>query len=512
MTRIACFYLPMFALAARLRNEPELRSQPLVITEGNGSHAHVIAAIRSARKKGIRAGMSLPQARAIMPSLIARTREAVTEQMTQEALFDVAEVFSPRIEDAGHGVVYLDVSGMEQHYATEADLARSAIRIAGGIGLLIRAGIAASKLTARVAAELPQSPAIIRSGEEADFLAPLPLRRLSPSIAVATMLQRWGISTIGALARLSESDVASRLGETGRELHTAARGIDLRPIIPRPHPPEFREGMELEWPIITLEAFLFVAHEALERLTKRMELQGLACKAITMTLTLDPDGYVTRSIEFPAPTRDVKTLLTLLRLDLEKTPPGAPVTAFMLTGHPDRPRRAQLSLFGPAALSPEKLATTIARLVSMLGEGRVGMPMTVDGHLPERHAVAAAAPPTLLSFRQAPQPGRYLSALRVFRPPILLEVMTRPSREDEMGEMQIEAIHAERINGTVRVCAGPWRVQEGWWRNREGNPEEQQEVIADREYWDVELSGGRIYRVYRERANQEWYSDGEYGV
>src|SRR5438094_8809206 len=125
--------------------------------------------------------------------------------------------------------------------------------------------------------------------------------------------------------------------------------------------------MELACPLVSLEPFLFIAHAALDRLSKRMEYQGFACKRIEVTLTLEPDGFGARGIDLPAPTRDVKTLLTLIRLDLERRPPGAPVVGFALTAIPDRPRRAQLSLFGPAAVSPEKLATTIARLVAMLG-------------------------------------------------------------------------------------------------------------------------------------------------
>ena len=41
-------------------------------------------------------------------------------------LLEAAETFSPRIEDAGDGLVFVDVSGTERHYETELDLAKSA--------------------------------------------------------------------------------------------------------------------------------------------------------------------------------------------------------------------------------------------------------------------------------------------------------------------------------------------------------------------------------------------------
>ena len=57
-----------------------------------------------------------------------------------------------------------------------------------------------------------------------------------------------------------------------------------------------------------------------------------------------------------------------------------------------------------------------------------------------------------------------------------------------------------REPGTVRVAAGPWNLEEGWWSA----------APASRDYWDVELSGGGLYRVYRDRARDKWYADGMY--
>jgi protein ImuB len=546
MTRLACFYVPMFVLAARLRSEPDLLNEAVGIVEGNGNNAHIVAATRRARQKGIHPGLSLTQARSLLPKLIARSRDAECERTAQEALLEVAESFSPRVEDAGEGIVFLDVTGMERHFADDGDdvgwtlqsdisssrtgesdlresdlrelrLARAAIRACEAVSLPARVGIAASKLAARVAAELPKSPNVVAPGQESTFLAPLPLMRLSPELEAAAMLQRFGISSIGDLARLPESEIASRLGEVGRELHWAARGIDPRPLMPRALPPEFREGMELEWPLVALEPFLFIANAALDRLSKRMEIQGFACKRLEFTLTLDPDGYDARGIDLPAPTRDVKTMLTLMRLDLERTPPGAPVVGFSFVAHPDRPRRAQLSLFGPAAMSPEKLATTIAKLVALLGDGRVGMPMTVDGHLPERYAISDFDPPPPPDMRRTPSRARGLLALRTFRPPIAIEVTTRetPDKEIQIASIRSQPLPAAppspsskprievgatiEIAGTVRICSGPWRVEEGWWSNR---PEV-------REYWDVELERGGVYRVFRGVA-EDWFVDARY--
>ncbi len=631
MPRLACILVPLFPLAARLRSEPDLKGEAVVVVEGNGNAARVVAASRRARRAGIEPGMTLPQARALLPKLAARPRDRESERAAEEALLETADTFSPRVEDGGEGVVYLDIEGIpalaRRERATapgpppdvgaglvparpessvtatvspggregrpypdgdssssshpERVLGCDLIAAVEKAGLPARAGIASSKLAARVAAGLPESPWIVPPGEEARFLAPLPLARLSPAIEIAGTLERWGIRSIGEFAKLPPGEVESRLGDLGRRFHCSARGLDPRPLEPRLPPLSLSEGMELEWPLVSLEPFLFLGNAALERLVGRLDSQGLACRRLELTLKLDPDGCDARGIDLPAPTRDVKTLLTLVRLELEARPPGAPVAGFAFAAHPDKPRRAQLSLFGPPALSPDRLATTIARLASLLGADRVVSPRTVDGHRPERFASASFEPPPPPEIARPPRAGRGLLAVRVLRPPVELEVVTstvgghkgrphtdggdtrntaadadpgvgaglaparpelskpatvppggregrpytdgndsgnaaadasRPPHPDplpagERGDSRLRLLSVKSIDGAnppisgaVRVAAGPWSMEEGWWSD----------APAARDYWDVELSEGGLYRIYRDRASNSWYADGVY--
>ncbi len=364
---------------------------------------------------------------------------------------------------------------------------------------------ATSKLAARVAAGLPDSPIIVPASREAEFLAPLPLNHLSPEVEIALTLRRWGLNSIGEFARLPRNEVASRLGAAGRQLHQRARGLDNRPLVPRQPQPSFREGMELEWPLVNLEPFLFVARAALERLRQRLRTHGLACAQLDISLTLEPEGHYERSVRLPAPTCEVKTLLTIIRLDLEAKPPGAPVTGFVLTAHPDAARQAQLSLFGPTTLSPDKLATTLARLFALLGKDRVGSPRTIDGHRPERFALVEYDPPPPPKVLQDTPPGRGLLAIRVLRPPLELEVITAgahdPARPHQLRTLADAGSDRRlHLDSAVRVTSGPWALEERWWSDRP----------VDRSYWDVELESGGIYRVFEDNRTHAWFVDGVY--
>lgn len=505
--RLGCLTIPLFPLAARLRSEPELASEAVAVTTGDGAAARVVAATRRARQSGVRPGLSLTQARARMARLITRARDPECERAAQESLLEVAGKFSPRVEDEDDGRLYLDLEGLDRHFETEEAMGRQMVAAAEAVGLPAHAGIAGSKLAARVAASLPATVTVVAPGGEAEFLAPLPLARLSPHTEVATVLHRWGIRRVGDLARLPADEVVSRLGRAGRDLYAVARGEDPSPLVPQPPSPCFREGSRLEWPLVALEPFLFVLRAALERLCRRLETRGLGCSELGLALHLEPEGQADHRLRLPAPTREVKPLLTLLRLRLESSPPGAPVTGFALTAWPDRPPEAQLSLFGPEALSPGRLAATLARLFALVGPDRVGSPGLVDRHRPERFRMIDFAPPPPPDVPPPPPPagGRGLLAVRTLRPPVELEVITDAPPDAEPGRLRPLEVQGvgetrPRIRGRVKVSAGPWSLAEQWWSNDE----------VARDYWDIELSDGGLYRIYRERLDGTWYADGIY--
>jgi protein ImuB len=75
-----------------------------------------------------------------------------------------------------------------------------------------------------------------------------------------------------------------------------------------------------------------------------------------------------------------------------------------------------------------------------------------------------------------------------------------PNSSLRLISVSSEAGATPRIQGLVRVAAGPWTLEEGWWN----------EEPVERDYWDLELSGGGLYRIYRDRTTGEWYADGMY--
>ena len=136
----------------------------------------------------------------------------------------------------------------------------------------------------------------------------------------------------------------------------------------------------------------------------------------------------------------------------------------------------------------------------MVGADRVGTPGVVNGHAPERFTIDGYAPPPPPDVRRPPRQGRGLLAVRVLRPIVPLEVITTAEETLQSIRSLDSGQKALDIHGHVRVASGPWDLEEAWWSD----------TPTEREYWDVELSTGGVYRVFRCCANGEWFVDGIY--
>jgi protein ImuB len=527
--RLACLFVPDFLLTAALRVQPELRAAPLVVADGVGPRAPLLAVSAVALRRGITAGLTVAQAVAIDADLVVRPASPAAARAAQAALVDAAESFSPRVEDAGDGVVYLDLEGLGRLFESESQLAHALARRTVHLGIEAQVGVAGSKVAALLAARQDGGVRVIPRGEEWSFLAPVSVSLLEPTPELAQTMRYWGIRCIGELAELPVRAVGTRLGREGVRLMRRARGEDEAPLVPRTVPLHFEEGVDLDFAIETMEPLLFVLRGVLDRLSARLTVRGLVCGDLQLSLRLATRGRDERTVTVAAPSNDVKALLALVRLHLEAHPPPAAIEALRLAAVPERLRAAQLDLFRPHGPAPARLAVTLARLTAICGADRVGMPVVADSHRPDAYGVApfevsgdegqgtgdgqqkANLPlsPSLVRrgelsngdssplSKGGRQGGSALIpampiALRAVRPPRAVEVFCERDRPG--------FVRGEGFAGRVVQAAGPWRVHGEWWSD--GG--------YARDYYDAQLSDGCVYRLFCDLRTQGWFVEGVY--
>ncbi len=492
MSRYACLFIPDLPLAAAIRTEPELRGQPVAVVEEGDERATILA--------GWMKGLTVAQARTVRPELVVRSLSMEGVRSAREALLDVARSITPRVEDVELGLVFLDLVGTQALFPSERGL-RTAFEVRlEEVDLEgARIGIGPTRTVARLAARHRSGGNLISMQGMRGFLDPLPLDLLDPPEELEERLTRWGIRTLGDLCNLPKDALGSRLGEEGVLLARRARGEDLSPFRPTPAPLRFEEGTEPDYAVENLETLAFFLRSVLERLTRRLRLRGLAARELLVELDLESGRRFARTVRMAAPTLEVSVLLSLVRLSLEKEPPPERIERIRIVATPGGVESAQLDLFLPPRPAPAGLAVTVARVEALCGSGRVGAPGLEDSHHPESERIESFVEENRTrpgSNGSLPPPVMALRAMRPPRPVFVYDAEGMPARIEPIEEFPLRGWRLGRV---IRR-AGPWRLFGEWWG----------EGCFARDYFDVELTDGGIYRLYRNLEDGGWFLDGVY--
>ena len=219
--RYACAWVPGFAAAALVRQDPALRGRPVAALRG-ATLRTVVAVTPEAAAGGARRGMSATEAATRVPDLVGRAEDPAAERAAAGALLDAAWATSPRVEVLEPGSLCLDLARARARSRGRAADRRAAGRGGRAVGLPVRVGIGATRTLARLAARLAAGLLVVPPGGEEAFLAPRALGLLDPAPDLGLALERWGIGTLGALAALPTGG-APRAPRPGRRPAPGAR-------------------------------------------------------------------------------------------------------------------------------------------------------------------------------------------------------------------------------------------------------------------------------------------------
>jgi DNA polymerase-4 len=223
-----------FYASIEQRDAPELRGRP-VIVGGDRRRGVVLTASYEARPFGVRSAMPMARALRLCPRAIVIPPRMRHYSHTSEQFMRILRRFTPLCEPLSLDEAFLDVTAERRLLGDGLAIAR-AIKHAVQAELELRAsvGVAACKYVAKVASDhgKPDGLVVVPPGEEAAFLAPLPLERLRyVGRKTGDALARAGLRTIGELAAspaLVRTAVGSRLAA---DLCALARGQDERAVV-----------------------------------------------------------------------------------------------------------------------------------------------------------------------------------------------------------------------------------------------------------------------------------------
>jgi nucleotidyltransferase/DNA polymerase involved in DNA repair len=410
--RVLCTRYPHLALVAAWSNHPELRHEPVVVGGAAELRLPVLAASAAAQAAGVRPGQPLREAQQRCPAAAFVAADETAIARLRETLLGRLCRLAPIVE-VGDEVAYCDLSGRHAAHAEESGWA---IAVARSVTDLlddddVAVGVASSRLVAGVAAGRAGSRRIrrIAPGEEAAFLAPLPLDSLPVDAGIAARLAALGLDCVGAVANLSSADLQRQFGLAGKDLWHRARGEDgVGDWPPRPRtgapgspvgdlplvvggamgPPRWLgERLILEGGVGDLEALRFAVHRCALELGERLRRDGRRAAMITLVCELDQaEAAELRIAPLQPPGSGAELWPVALELLAGLRLP-APVTAVRLEieGLQGQVGR-QVDLWRHGDAAGEEISGAAARLRARFGSAAVRRAaLAVDpGDLPER--------------------------------------------------------------------------------------------------------------------------------
>ncbi len=394
MTRIACAFLPRFELALLARREgPGFWRQPAVIADLSASPALVREATPAAEQAGVCSGMTVAEARVRCGELSVHLPAPEARGQAEAQVLAALARLAPQLATDGHGAFFLGLSGMERLVRDERVYAARVEAALRPLGFAASVGIAGHPSAAWVAARRGVGP--VAPGSDARFLASVPLAGLDLSEPARTLLALLGVTTAGQVVRLPRGTLGRRLGPEGERLDRLCRGELFPPeTVPTaacvPRVPA-AAGLDLPSPTDALEPILFLMKGLVGGLLARVAAERKALAELTIEAELEDAGRsrLVHRLSPAEPTLDVRLLVDLVRLWLERAPFADPLRSLRVVASKVAPAVArQLRLYtrrqdeGTAALD-----RALARLAAAFGPQAVVRPTLAPRYLPEGRVV-----------------------------------------------------------------------------------------------------------------------------
>src|SRR6267142_6017252 len=286
-----------FFVSVELLERPELRGKPVVVGGRPDERGVVSAASYEARKYGIHSAMPLRTAGKLCPHAIFLDGHHAKYGEWSDRVASILANFSPVVEMVSIDEAYLDLAGTERLHGPPFAAAHKLLRtITTTTGLPCSAGLASTRLVAKVASEQakPRGLVWVASGQEARFLAQLPVRKI-PGIGEVTerALRALGIEFVHQLADSSQEKLEKIFGQWGTALYRKARGGDSYEFVLDAEPKSISHNHTFgEDTDDAAEMETLLSHLS-QKTCKRLREAGLATR--TLTLTIRYAGFETHT-------------------------------------------------------------------------------------------------------------------------------------------------------------------------------------------------------------------------
>lgn len=481
-----------------------------------GQRRIVIHASDTARRRGVRVGMTAAEAKALDGMLFCFADDPPIDRRALEALGRWMTRFTPAVscewdDDENDDIeppaaLWLDLTGCERLFGGIGRIAE-AIAIA-----LKRFNIPATLAVAPTvgsawafACTTRQSPLLVDAAQLPRAICALPVTTLRLTDEVLRRLGDLGLVSVGDLLALPRALLPSRFGPLLLKRLDQLTGELPEPLVGLVYDPPVSTSHRFDAPIESPEQIGVVFLQLLDALLPELIRRGHGIRVMRLTLTPDrgwAKPIVCRDITLSRPHRHRKTLLELIGRQIEGIDCEHGFVLFRLDVPIHEPISDTQADFCDSQSHADAMEfdLLLQRLHARLGENAVIRPQPVESYLPERawRQVCGDEPPALLRTDAPPRP------LTCFPTPIEIAVLCEPSDERTGRPRQFTWRH--HVHRLAHII-GPERIGGEWWRGHRHT----------RDYFEVEDDTGQRFWIFRvphfrwpDRITMRWFLHGRF--
>jgi DNA polymerase-4 len=303
--------LDAFYCAVEENRDKSLRGRAFAVGGRPEQRGVVASCSYAARLSGIRSAMPMARAVKLCPDLAVIPPRFRAYHQASERVMERMRALTPLVEQISIDEAFLDVSHVPDSGDATARRLQHSVRTE--LSLPCSLGVATCKLVAKIATEVGKSTAtagrppnavvVVPPGEEASFLAPLPVRMLwGVGPKTAERLGRLGVITIGDIARLSDRQLTSRFGQIGYDLAQRARGIDDRPVVTEHEVKSISQEVTFPHDVRDGDQLRSTLRELAEGVGRQLRKAGHVGRTVKLKLRWSDFTTLTRQLTLPQAT------------------------------------------------------------------------------------------------------------------------------------------------------------------------------------------------------------------
>ncbi len=473
-------------------HKPELRAIAFVFAANERNRKLIKAINPIAKQQGLREGMPLADAKALVPDIEVFDYKPEMELKLLRKLGEWCIRYTPSVGiDFPDGLIF-DISGCAHLWGGERNYYQEIVKKFRLRGYEVRGAIADTIGAAWAIARFGEVTPIVKLGEHTNALlklTPAALRLEHSTLLelakpsgdeILKRLHKLGMHRIGNFINMPRSVLRRRFGEGLLLRLEQALGIKEEQFIPIQIPEPYTERLLSLEPIRTATGIEIAIQKLLEKLCLRLQVDGKGLRHAVLTCYRIDGKIIQTAVGTHKPSNHLPHLFKLLAMKIDTIAPALGIELFVLEATKvENALEHQEALFsGGKQVAEQEVAELLDRIETKISGSSISKYLPAAHYWPERSIKKAVS--------IAEQPDITWKADKS-RPTQLLQCPERVEVTAPIPDYPPMLFIYKGKSHLVKKADGPERIEKEWWL----------EQGEHRDYYLLEDEDGKRYWIFR---------------